>query len=288
MFSFTKNLNLQLIVVDNASSETEREKLKEYYKDFDLILSDENLGTSKAFNKALNRAKGKYVLWLNPDVVFIEDFIGKLFSFMETNPKCGVCCGNLICADKTPSESYRRTMLSYKTIKQGYSLTYSLFSKLFKKSLSEKYNFSGKPMEVGCVIGADMFVRREIFDVIGGFDEDIFMYAEETEFQFRIKKFTEYEIYSVPDAKLIHLEGQSFSGKTFSERRHALLLNGTSVFMEKSYGKKQAVKYFDLVIKSYKKFIAVFWLFKGKRQVFKKKLEIAKDLRNKYLEKNGL
>ena len=63
MFSLTKNLKLQLIIVDNASPDGSAEKLKEYYDGkAELILSDENLGTSKAFNKALKLVKGKYVL----------------------------------------------------------------------------------------------------------------------------------------------------------------------------------------------------------------------------------
>ena len=288
MFSFTAKLRLQVIVIDNASHDGSGEKIKNFFGDKILFLqAEENLGTSKAFNRALKFANGKYVLWLNPDVVFVEDFIGKLFRFTEANPACGVCGGNLIDKDGKPCHSFRKKIVSLNTIKRDNSLFMHLFNKIFKKCLSEEFNYTGKVKEVGYITGADMFVRREIFEIIGAFDEDIFMYAEETEFQFRVKKLTDYKIYSVPSAKLIHLEGQSFKGSDFSERRHRLTIKGTSVFIEKSYGKDAAIKYLERIIKDYRKFITVFWFWKSKREIYKVKLKNAKELKEE-LKKGNL
>lgn len=279
MFSFTDDLKLQLVIVDNASTDGSSEKIKDYFDGkAEIILSDENLGTSKAFNRALKLVKGKYVLWLNPDVVFIEDFIGELYRFAESTPDCGVCGGNLLNAQGKPAESYRKKMLSLKTLKKDYSLTVAVWRKIFKRSLSERFNYTEKPMKVGCVIGADMFVRSEIFEKLGGFNERIFMYAEETEFQFRVQKLTDYKIYSVPTANLIHLEGQSFSGNVYNQRRHELTLRGTAIFIETSYGKDAAEKYLKLAVRSYKKFVAAFLFLGGKRKVYKSKLKTAKSV----------
>ena len=287
MFLHTLSVNLQVIIIDNNSSDGSGEKLKKYFGDKILFLqAEENLGTSKAFNRALKFAEGKYVLWLNPDVIFIEDFIGKLFDFMENNPECGVCGGNLIDNDGKPCHSFRKKMISLKSLRKDYSIFVKLYRKIFRKRLSEEYNYTKKIKEAGYITGADMFVRREIFDRIGGFDEDIFMYAEETEFQFRVKKFTDYKIYSVPSAKLIHLEGQSFKGKTFSEKRHRLTIVGTAIFIEKSYGKDAAIKYFDRIIKDYKRFSILFWSLKGKREIYKTKLETARTVKEEFIKEH--
>ena len=283
MFLHTVNVKLQVIVIDNASPDGSGKKLEECFGDKIVFLqAQENLGTSKAFNRALKYAEGKYVLWLNPDVLFTENFIGKLYVFMEEHKDCGVCGGNLIGKDGKPTHSFRKKMVGFDTIKQDNSLIGHFFRKLLKRFLSEEYNYSGKYKEVGYITGADMFVRHEIFDALGGFDEDIFMYAEETEFQFRVKKFTDYKIFSVPHARLIHLEGQSFSGRTFNESRHRLSIKGTSVFMEKTYGKAAAKKYFDQIIKDYKKFIITFWFLKNKREIYKTKLKTAKALKEDF------
>ena len=131
-----------------------------------------------------------------------------------------------------------------------------------------------------------MLVRREIFDKLGGFDEDIFMYAEETEFQFRVKKTTDYKIYSVPSARLIHLEGKSFSGKEFSETRHRLTISGTAVFMKRSYGEAEMLKYIDLLKKSYKKFYTLFWFWKSKKDMYKVKYRTVENIKLNYTGEN--
>ena len=226
------------------------------------------------------------MLWLNPDVVFTEDFIGKLFNFMENNSECGVCGGNLIDKDGRPCHSFRKDMISLKSLKRDYSIIVKLYRKLFRKQLSEEYNYTEENREVSYVTGADMFVRREIFDRIGGFDEDIFMYAEETEFQFRVKKFTDYKICSVPSAKLIHLEGQSFKGKTFSEKRHRLTVTGTAIFIKKSYGKDAAIKYFDMIIKDYRRFSILFWFLRNRREIYKTKLKTAKAVKEEFIKEH--
>ena len=287
MFLYTQNLKLQIIVIDNNSPDGSGNLLREEFGDKILYLqAEENLGTSKAFNRALKHAEGKYVLWLNPDVIFADNFIKKLYDFMESHPDCGVCGGNMVGKNGKPTHSFRKNMISLKTLKKDSSLLVYVYRKLFRTFISEEYNYTGTPMEVGYITGADMLVRREIFDKLGGFDEDIFMYAEETEFQFRVKKFTNYKIYSVPDACLIHLEGQSFSGRTFSERRHRLTIKGTSVFIEKSYGKDATIKYFNQIIRDYKKFTIVFWAFRHKREIYKTKLKTAQTLKEEFIKGN--
>lgn len=280
IFSYTKGLNYEIILIDNASPDGSGEKLREIFADrIKYIGNSENLGTSKAFNQGLIISEGKYILWLNTDILLFDNFIKKLYDFMEENEDCGVCGGNLLNAEKKPSHSYRKKILSVKTLKQDMCITRWVLRKVFKRIISDNYNYSKKPKEVGYITGADMFVRKAVFDEIGGLDEDIFMYCEETEFQFRVKQRTKYKIMSVPWAKMIHLEGRSFEG-SFNVRRHRYSTIGTAIYIKKSYGEKQSKEYLNMLKSSYKKFIRVckFFQLNEKKEMYETELIIVNDI----------
>ena len=162
-------------------------------------------------------------------------------------------------------------------------ITRWVLRKVFKRIISDNYNYSKKPKEVGLIIGADMFVRKAVFDEIGGLDEDIFMYCEETEFQFRVKQRTKYKIMSVPWAKMIHLEGRSFEGN-FNVRRHRYSTIGTAIYIKKSYGEKQSKEYLNMLKSSYKKFIRVckFFQLNGKKEMYMSKLKNVNDIQSEF------
>ena len=94
---------------------------------------------------------------------------------------------------------------------------------------SYDFNYTDKPKYVAHIVGADMMIKREIFNEVGGFDKDFFMYREETELNFRIHK-KGYKSISIPDAKIIHLEGKSFSNNLNRTKR---LLDGRKLYYSK-------------------------------------------------------
>jgi len=260
----TKDINYEIILIDNASPDGSGEKLNNIFKDkIIFIQSDNNLGTSKAFNIGAKKSNGKYVLWINTDILIHDNFIKILFDFMENNPKCGICGGNLLDFEGNPTHSYKRYLPNAKTIKKEKSL---LYIKNFKRNNLKKsleYNFTDKPLEVGYVTGADMMIRASLFDEIGYFNEEIFMYAEESEFTFRVKQ-KGYSVYSVPNAKMLHLEGASL-GKKFNENRFRFSNNGICVYLKSCYGDEEVLKYLNVCLKKYKKFKFLYKLF-GKKE----------------------
>jgi GT2 family glycosyltransferase len=96
---------------------------------------------------------------------------------------------------------------------------------------SYDFNNTDKPKKVGYITGADMMVKRNILDKIGGFNPIFFMYYEETELSFRIKK-EGYDIISVPSAKIIHLESKSF---TSSVKKQKLVLQSRKNYLKIIY-----------------------------------------------------
>lgn len=251
IFKHTQNLSYEIILVDNASPDGSGEKLKEYFGDkIVYIQSGGNLGTSKAFNLGIEKVSGKYVLWLNSDVLLVSNFIKTLSNYMEKHSECGICGGNVIDFDGNPAHSFRKKLPTSKTIRQDRSFIRLALRKVFKKNLSLEYNFTNAPMEVGYITGADMMMRSELLKKLGGFDERIFMYAEETEYTYRVKK-AGHTVVCVPDAKIKHLEGSSFNGKTkFSQRRCLWFIQGNVRYIYISYGMKEAIKYLKTVART--------------------------------------
>ena len=213
VFEKTRGLKYEIILVDNASTDGSVEFFERSYQEkIILIKNKENLGFGKANNIGAKEAKGKYLFLLNSDTLLINNAIKILFDFMEKNNKCGVCGGNLYDAQLFPTFSYKKKMMGYESeLKEPliFGLISIISKKLKKYDWSNPFfNFSDNNLKVELIIGADFFIRREIFEKLTGFDEDFFMYHEESELCFRVLKLG-YSIYNVPAAKIIHLEGQS-------------------------------------------------------------------------------
>lgn len=249
IFMHTEGLRYEIILVDNASPDGSGDKLRDLFGNKIIYLqSGGNLGTSKAFNLGLTRISGKYVLWLNTDILMKENFIKKLYDYMESDPNCGICGGNILDFNGKPAHSYCKEFPDLKTLKKTQNIFYLLFCKAFRRRLFDQYNYSDRPIEVGYITGADMMIRRELFDRVGQFDEDIFMYGEETEFTYRVRHQTDMTVMSVPSAKIYHLEGASFSrDKAFSASRYRLVVSGTMIMYQKCFGRTAGMEYLKII-----------------------------------------
>ena len=210
----TEGLDYEIILVDNASTDGSIDFFeKEYKNKIIFIKNNENLGFGRANNKGIEISKGKYVFLLNSDTLLINNAIKILFDFMEKNNNCGVCGGNLYTKDLKPSFSFFEE-IPYITLKTEIDVYLNIFKRLFEKITNKKNNFNYDIIskKVGAISGADMMIRRKVLEKVGFFDSDFFMYAEEIELTYRIFK-AGYLSFSVPNSKIIHLEGQSPSFK---------------------------------------------------------------------------
>lgn len=223
------NLDYEIIVVDNNSPIRDIEKLPEVYQDVQLILSDENGGFGKANNLGSRLAKGEYLFFLNPDTLLLNDAISVLYNFISTNKNVAVCGANLYDENLQPANSFGQTSPGI-IFEIDYFFAYWFSKKLFKNSVN--FNYTEKPLEVRrTVSGASYMVKKFIFDEVNGFDEDFFMYYEENELSYRIKR-KGFKIFSIPDAKIIHLEGKSEEVKErtltvgFESRKNFFLKTG--------------------------------------------------------------
>jgi O-antigen biosynthesis protein len=215
----SKNLKVEIIVVDNNSFDGSVEYLKAKFSgnaNIRIISSPVNLGFAKANNLGAKEARGEYLLILNPDTILQEDTLEKSLNFYKTNKETGALTCKLILPNGKLDLACRR---SFPTPSVAVYRILGL-SRIFPNSKTfGKYNLTyldeNKTYEVDAIVGAFMLIRKEIYDSVKGFDEDYFMYGEDLDLCYRIKK-AGYKIYYYPETSIIHYKGESTKKSSIS------------------------------------------------------------------------
>jgi hypothetical protein len=228
-----EGINAEIFVVDNASEDGSVEMIKQKFPDVNLIANSENLGFAKANNQALKLAKGKYILLINPDTIVQEDTFRVLLSFLESHPECGMVGCKVLNPDGTLQLACRR---SFPTPWVAFTKMIGLSSLFPKSKIFAKYNLTyldpDEVAEVDAVSGSFMMIRREVYEKVGGLDEDFFMYGEDIDWCYRIKK-AGWKIYYVPFTQIIHFKGESTKRSNIDEIR--VFYEAMKIFVRKHY-----------------------------------------------------
>jgi GT2 family glycosyltransferase len=217
---FTKGLDYEIIVIDNASSDGSLEaltRLAKTMKVLRLIRNKKNIGFSAANNQGYKASCGEYILFLNSDTKIGDNVLASMVLWMDRNPKVGVSS----CKLKNSDGSIQATGGYFPTLPSVFSwmvlqdlplVDYFIkpFHPMKGKSFVKGLNFYRKGRELDWVTGAFFLTRREILSEVGGWDEDYFMYMEEVDLCFRIKK-SGWKIAYVSDYAITHLGGASGS-----------------------------------------------------------------------------
>ena len=184
----------EIIVVDNASTDDSLIVLSKRYPCIRIVKNDKNWGFGKANNIGATVATGKYLFLLNSDTIMYKDVCKSLMDFYEQHQylNIGVLGINLLNSENKASHSYGNFPRSFKTEHRKRNIITSV----------ETYSL------VDVIIGADMFIPKDLFLAFGGFDENIFLYEEEMEFQYRLN-INGYYSYLLKMDGIIHLEGKS-------------------------------------------------------------------------------
>lgn len=185
--SFTYNMNVTTIVVDNNSKDESCEFLSNSYKRVELIALKENIGFGKACNLAFKKLKTDYILFLNPDVILNRTTLVDTYHFYKQLDKDIIlgCTHVNEFGEIQSSCSYTPKLLTITNDILGLS---KLFPTHFKSSTLMPKELLNKSMYVDQVMGAFMFMKSSIFDTLNGFDERFFVYYEDADFAFRAKK----------------------------------------------------------------------------------------------------
>lgn len=231
VFEKTVGITFEIILVDNASTDGSREVFGKR-KDITYLYQQENLGFGRANNVGLEKAMGRNVLFLNSDTLLINNAIKILSDYLDANTKVGGAGGNLYSSTMFPLHSYRR--FSPLLFDMDICLSGILGKLLYGKNM--EHNHTSTPFYVVSIIGADLMVKKTTLDMVGYFDPRFFMYCEETELCHRIRIGGE-RLVSVPDAKIIHLEGASFTSENKLIRRVVMNRESTRLYCSLHYSK---------------------------------------------------
>jgi len=263
-----KNLEAEIIVVDNCSPDDSVEYLKPLFPNVIYIENKKNTGFAKANNQAIVQARGEYVLLLNPDTVVGENSLKNVCRFMDENPQAGAAGVKML-------NGYGRFLPESK---RGFPSPWNSFCKMAGLSGLFPYSkrFGGYHLKyldknsvhaVDILAGAFMMVRKEAVEKAGYLDESFFMYGEDIDWSFRITR-SGYKNYYFPEP-VIHYKGES-TKKDVKYVRH--FYEAMLIFFNKHYPHSNRflkftirlaiiacgiISAFQKIIKPFKKFFSV-------------------------------
>lgn len=198
----------EIIVIDNNSSDQTVEFIVERWPETKVVAQQTNPGFAKANNQGIVLAQGKFLLFLNPDTIVQPHALSHLVDKMDREPQIGVIAPRLLNVDGSLQSSCRefpRLINNFIGMSEFYRL------KWVQNYLGKFFPSLGPhdvATDVDWVVGACFLVRPAVIDEVGPFDESFFMYSEEMEWQYRIKKGGWRVLFS-PEAEVIHLGGAS-------------------------------------------------------------------------------
>ena len=213
-------VSIEIIVVDNASQDNTVAEIKKYGDQIKLIENKDNKGFPTANNQAFLRTQGQYLFLLNPDASLQSSHdCTAMLKFMQDNPQFGLVGTQVL---KTSTENYSVPQYYYPG--QKYTTV----------------DFSNLPGQIAWVIGASMFIRRDVYQQVNGFDEDYFLYGDEADLCLRIRR-QGYQIGYNPLVMVKHYGGGS-EITTPTEQLWQKKQNGLHLFMKKNYPKTESLK----------------------------------------------
>ncbi len=198
----------EVIVVDNASGDGTVEAVRAAFPHVEMIANHQNRGFAAANNQGIRQARGRVVVLLNPDTRVTRDALGRLVRFLDENPAVGVVGPRLVYPDGRTQPSRRRfpTLLTgflESTVVQDYWRDNRVLRRYYVADRSDD-----ETQEVDWLVGACLAVRREAIETAGLLDERFFLYSEEVEWCWRIRR-AGWRVVYLPEATVYHHESAS-------------------------------------------------------------------------------
>lgn len=206
VISETQLVSKEVIVIDNGSTDGSRELCRDQFPKVMLIENSTNIGFARAVNQGFERAKGEYILMLNSDTIILNKAIEKSIAFADSRPDVGLIGCRLL----NPNRTFQDSCFRFPNL-LGLFLSGIYMSQLFKNSYLLNWDRYGyrcwtTVQEVDCVMGSYMLIRVSVLKDIGLLDTDYFMYGEETDYCFRVKK-AGWKVMYYPGAEIVHVRG---------------------------------------------------------------------------------
>ena len=264
------DLDAEIIVVDNDSPDDSCIMVKQLFPEVVLIENKENLGFSKANNQGVKASKGRYICILNPDTVVAEDTFYQLIEFANTKDNLGIIgCKLIDGSGKFLPESKRNIPV----VKVAIQKLFCSSKNYYANQVNEK-----DVAKVDILVGAFMFMKRDVFSKIKGFDEDYFMYGEDIDISYKSLK-KGFDNYYYGRTTIIHYKGESTLKDKFYAKR---FYKAMQIFYRKHF---RANIVFDTFVRVG---IVLAYKFRGEQKHKPKKIDtfyLVSNINNSALEK---
>lgn len=247
IFKYMNGINSEIIIVDNGSVAGDLENLLSKYSGIKLVMNQSNKGFGAANNQGAELAKGKYLLFLNNDTIIQENSIKKVFDYANSISGENIIGCRLLNADG----SIQKSVFDFPTLANVFTSNFFLYLLFPKSKHFNKYHLMNKGInsitDVEVVTGAFLFITKNIFKKLGGFDERFFFYMDETDLCYRHRQNNGRVIY-YPEISVIHLKGKSAKGESWFKNKYQSI---------------STIKFFQKHFSTMKFILAIFFHYSG-------------------------
>lgn len=202
-----RDISFETIVVDNGGSDTTKALVGEF--GFDYVRNTENRGFAYAVNQGMRRARGEYVLLLNPDTEFGPDVLKKMTDHLDQDQEVGIASAIIRYPDGGIQDSIRRFPGVVDQLQMLFKIPHVFETSAFRRYMMRDAD-PLKTQDVDSIMGAFMFIRRSLIDAIGYFDERYFIWFEEVDYC-KMAHDAGFAIRHYADVEITHHKGHTFS-----------------------------------------------------------------------------
>lgn len=240
IYATVRRASFEVLVVDNASADGSATMVCAEFSQVTLIANRENLGFGRANNQAAALARGRYLLLLNPDAFVHEGAIDEMVAFMDAHPEAGASG----CRLRYEDGSLQSSVTAFPTLLTELWTTLGLDRVFSRHPIFGQYMVHHEQLdyvqEVDSLMGAFLMLRRDVIAQVGLFDERFFMYSEEVDLCYRLRR-AGWRNYFVPQAEATHVWGGSawqIQGESFLR-----IFRSRVQFFRKHYGDWSVLAY---------------------------------------------
>ncbi len=243
------NIDYEIIVVDNSvniESKDKLEKLKEKYSNISLFFNNENYGFGKGCNIGVKYARGEYIVFVNPDIIFKNNSILDLMNIIEKD----LSIGAVGCLTYEGERGYKPGgARKFHTFFTEFLERSNIVNFLYKNPYYFRWNFDSIKA-VDALMGAIFITRKDVFEKLGGFDENFFLYYEEIDFFKRLWN-NGYKVFFINTSYVIHIGGVSTKNNFSNERILLENLKSAKYYFLKHHGKIYTFLWCKMIILVY-------------------------------------
>lgn len=241
IFRHTRGNTFEVVVIDGASFDGCDQMVASEFPTAIFIQSPENVGFARANNLGAGHANGDCLLFLNPDTELIEDSIQILFDRMKSLPEAGLVGCRLLNEDRTLQTSCIQTFPTILNQVLDCDFLRFRFPRSRLWGTAAFLSRDGQPEKVEVISGACMFIKRRLFEQVGGFTEEYFMFGEDLDLCYKITR-AGAQAYYVPETAVVHYGGRSTqtAGNQFS---NVMMRESIHRFLRQNRGRVNATLY---------------------------------------------